>query len=487
MSVFFNLTRRYIIPATTEAGGEPGFVFDTEFDGFAYNATKVHCIVIVDLANGQTYKYGPDQIEAGLAHLARAKRLSGHNILNHDLPLLRRLYDWSPPPDCDLVDTLVCSRLILADIASLDDEAAARGDPKLGDLRGSHSLEAWGIRLGFPKVGADITDYSVCTPKLVERCVGDTAANVAVLRFLQPGGYSQSALKLEHRVAPICDQISRDGAPFNAIDAEQLRKQWEARHTELKEQLREQLPELKNPSSRTQIGQLLEANGWVPEERTKKAGRPRITDEVLETIPAIFAKFAGLAELDLLRRRLTALADGDKAWLKHVGADGRIHGSIVPLGTPHHRAKHLNPNLAQVPNAKKGSPYAAECRALFQAPAGWVFVCCDQANLQDRALAHYLTPFDDGRYARAFLSGEDQHWKGAIALELVPKATERNKESQASHSNTGRLEEIPIRISVRIRQPKSRTPHLHHRPNCCPDRCHIKLAAEILWRHAIPW
>jgi hypothetical protein len=91
----------------------------------------------------------------------------------------------------------------------------------------------------------------------------------------------------------------------------------------------------------------------------------------------------------------------------------------VPIGTPHSRAKHLSPNLAQVPNAKKGGTYAAECRDLFRAPMGWVFVTCDQANLQDRAFAHYLSEFDDGAYVHAFLNGIDQHWESAIALGLV--------------------------------------------------------------------
>jgi hypothetical protein len=60
------------------------------------------------------------------------------------------------------------------------------------------------------------------------------------------------------------------------------------------------------------------------------------------------------------------------------------------------------------------------CRALFQAPPGWAFVISDQANLQDRAFAHYLAEFDDGKYAREFLSGTDQHWQTAIALGQLP-------------------------------------------------------------------
>src|SRR5262245_11281233 len=185
-----------------------------------------------------------------------------------------------------------------------------------------------------------------------------------------------------------------------------------------------------NPGSRLQIGRLLEARGWIPERRTKKKGQPVIDDELLESLPSIYPDFSGLAEHDLLRRRLAQLAHGKQAWLKHIADDGRIHGGLVPIGTPHSRAKHLSPNLAQVPNAKKGGVYAAECRALFQAPAGWAFVTCDQANLQDRGYAHYLHTFDGGAYAKAFLSGDDQHWQSAVTLGLVPEDTSRDKQNK---------------------------------------------------------
>ena len=92
----------------------------------------------------------------------------------------------------------------------------------------------------------------------------------------------------------------------------------------------------------------------MPEKRTEKTKQPVINDEVLETIPALFPEFTGLAEYELLRRRLAQLATGKQAWLKHIGDDGRIHGALVHIGTPHSRAKHLTPNIAQVPNAKKG-------------------------------------------------------------------------------------------------------------------------------------
>ena len=164
------------------------------------------------------------------------------------------------------------------------------GDPKLGSLRGRYSLEAWGVRLGMPKVGADIEDWSAWTPEMQARCVGDVRLTKALWDFLQPDGYSQQALELEHRAAAICDRIITTGVPFDIKAAKQLDRQWGARCAELEARLRGQFPDVKNFNSHVQLGRLLELLGWVPEKRTPKTGLPSITDEVLESIPASYPR-----------------------------------------------------------------------------------------------------------------------------------------------------------------------------------------------------
>jgi hypothetical protein len=213
MSKFTNLVKPFVAPAPPLPAVARRFIVDAEADGLLYTATKAHCLVILDLNTGQVYEYGPGQINAGLAHLVRANELIGHNILTYDLPLLKRLCNWAPAADCKITDTLIASRLILPDIAALDDQAAGMGDPKLGVLRGRHSLEAWGARLGMPKVGADITDWSVWTPEMQARCVADTVICRALYRLLQPDGYSQEAVALEHHAAVICERITNDACP----------------------------------------------------------------------------------------------------------------------------------------------------------------------------------------------------------------------------------------------------------------------------------
>src|SRR5262249_32398078 len=288
----------------------------------------------------------------------------------------------------------------------------------------------FGVRLGTAKIGAEIENWSEWTPEIQARCVGDVDICKQLWRFLQPDGYSQTALELEHTVATICDRITANGVPFDPAAAGHLRKAWETRRTELEIQLRAQFSTVQNLNSRVQIGKLLEARGWRPEKRTKKTNQPVIDDEVLEALPATYPEFEGLAEHYILGRRLGQLANGDKAWISNVAADGRIHGGLIHIGTPHSRAKHQDPNLAAVPNPKKSAPFGAECRALLRAPDDWVIVTCDQANLQDRGFAHYLAAYDNGTYARTFAEGIDQHWRTAIALGLVLGGDERDKASK---------------------------------------------------------
>jgi len=425
--LFAQLARPFIVPA--DAPGEGlRLIFDLEADGLLETVTKVHCLGISELNSGRVHEY-PEQIDEALAHLGRADTLIGLNIQSYDLPVLKKLHGWAPAPTVRIIDTLIAARLILPHVDVLDGEVAKRAkDKAFGKIYGRYSLEAWGVRLGLGKIGAEIEDWSKWTPEMQARCVGDVDICQQLWRFLQPDGCSRAALELEHAVAAICDRITADGAPFDRAAAEQLRDTWESRRAALATQLLAQFPTVKNLNSRVQIGALLEARGWQPEKRTKRTNRPVINDTLLEALPATYPEFAGLAEHFVLGRRLGQLANGKEAWLAHVDAAGRIHGGLVHIGTPHSRAKHLEPNLAQVPNPKKGAKFAAaECRALFRHPDDWVFVTCDQANLQDRGFAHELAAHDNGAYAQTFADGIDQHWQTAVALGLMPKERARAK------------------------------------------------------------
>ena len=168
-----------------------------------------------------------------------------------------------------------------------------------------------------------------------------------------------------------------------------------------------------NPSSRQQVAWVLEHQfNYLPEnedcyedERLKIDGDTFKFIKGDENAPQELRDLAAVFEEYLMvAKRLGQLATGNQAWLKHVKADGRIHGSVNPCGTVTGRATHANPNVAQVPHV--GSPYGQECRELFRASEGWFEVGVDACGLELRCLAHYLYPYDKGAYAHVILNGD---------------------------------------------------------------------------------
>ena len=98
MSIFKRLAGRDVTPAASDSSSGLRAAFDVEANGLLNDAAKVHCIVIADLDSDQVDAYGPEQITDALAHLTRVRYLVGHNLINYDLPLLRRLFNWIPRP-----------------------------------------------------------------------------------------------------------------------------------------------------------------------------------------------------------------------------------------------------------------------------------------------------------------------------------------------------------------------------------------------------
>jgi DNA polymerase I-like protein with 3'-5' exonuclease and polymerase domains len=107
-----------------------------------------------------------------------------------------------------------------------------------------------------------------------------------------------------------------------------------------------------------------------------------------------------------VKKLLGQLAEGNKAWLKLVKEDGRLHGRVDTLGTVSGRMTHSDPNMAQIPSprAYKGK----ESRQLFICDSDRVLVGCDLSGVELRCLAHYMGRWDNGRYADILLN-EDIH------------------------------------------------------------------------------
>ena len=436
--------------------------FDIETDGLLDTVTQAHCLVIIDEYDNVT-KYRPSEVHQGAKRLLEAIRegdfICGHNIINFDIPALTKLYsDTFTVPyklQKNVVDTLVLSRLIYGNIKDSDSGLLRIG--KLpGKLYGSHSLKAWGYRLGELKgsYAEETTDaWAQYSEEMLTYCVQDVVVTKKLYEKLMSKNYPQEPITLEHQAQWLMAKQERNGFPFNVFAAQELEVELRSRSSTLDAILRQQVPPIPdkvftpkrdnktkgyfksvpiqkykdfNPNSRQQIEWLIKNHfKYLPnneelfEEGTDRLKIDDITFGYLKAdpdAPEALRKLAGVFEEYLMiTKRLGQLIDGKYGWLKYVKEDGRIHGSVNSCGAVTGRATHAAPNVAQVPSI--GSPYGKECRSLFTVPEGWYQAGVDASGLELRCLAHFMYPYDNGAYAHEILNG-DIHTANQLAAGL---------------------------------------------------------------------
>lgn len=420
---------------------EGDLLFDIEANGLLDTVTKIHCIVIKDVTRGKALRYNDGRTKSGLQITEGVKRLEkatqegrkiiAHNGVKYDVPAIRKLLPWFNPVLTNVYDTLVVSRLIFTNLGDTDATLLKKGTLP-GKLYKSHSLEAWGYRLGNFKDDYD-GGWEEWSLEMEDYCVQDVEALHTLYKHLSAIPYTQQAIDLEHAVAHIIGRQERKGFLFNQEKAVELYGTLSQRRSELEDELRvvfkprllrkgkQKVPKRDNktrgyiagapfspvvltqfnPGSRDQIGHWLKHMfGWVPTELTE-TGKPKIDEDVLK--PLKYPEAQLLCEYFIVAKRVGQLAEGDKAWLKHIKNDGRIHGSVNSCGAVTGRMTHANPNVAQVPSC--GSIYGHECRELFTVPAGFKLIGADASGLELRCLASFMARYDAGKYIATVISG----------------------------------------------------------------------------------
>ena len=410
----------------------------------------IHCIVLLDCETGKLYSYNSQTegaIHRAIELIAGADTIVGHNTIGFDWPALVHWADtvWGnldvlslDPPF--VVDTKVMAACIHPD---LKNEDFLREDfPR--NLVGSHSLKAWGLRLGILKDDHGATeDWTEWSAEMEEYCKQDVRVTYALYRYLLDKKPSQMMLLVEHAFARAIRTQVENGFPFDYTKASRLAATLMKRRVELEAELQElfsptvvetktpiwKTPDGKtwktkksavaegwkptevergpnrtkeipfNPGSRDQIAARLMAAGWKPDAYEGK--RPMINEAVLRSIGTPASE--KLLEYLLVQKRLGALAEGKNAWMT-MEKKGRIHGNVNTNGTYSGRCSHSRPNLAQVPASR--APYGGECRELFSAPDDRVLVGADASGIELRVLAHYLAKWDKGAYAKTIIEGD---------------------------------------------------------------------------------
>ncbi len=424
-------------------------IFDLETDGLLNTVTKVHCLVIKDTDDGKVYTYSfsnPYERDEGLGHLQSGDLLVGHNVVRYDLPVLEKLFKITFDKS-KVFDTLVATRLIWSNIKD-HDISLMRNDKLPKKFFGSHSLEAWGHRLGNYK-GDFKGPWDTFTQEMLDYCRQDVEVTATLYERCLSKDYAQTALDLEHEVAWLMAKQERNGFRFDTEKAAILYTKLVQRRGELERELKDyfgswvvQLPDFTpkvnstkfgytkgvtvkkskviefNPSSRDHIAdRLITLYGWKPVDFTEN-GKPVVDEEVLSKLD--FPPCKLLTEYLLIQKRAGQLSEGQQAWMK-CETKGFIHGSINPNGAVTGRATHAYPNIAQVPSSS--SHYGNECRELFTVPPDWFLVGADASGLELRCLAHFIARWDGGKYAEVLITGdihtENQH---AAGLETRPQA-----------------------------------------------------------------
>ena len=161
-------------------------VFDLETNGLLNDASRIHCLALhwgeddrTESFNDEKYSDNPKElpmagnyaIHTGLQWIENADCLVVHNIIGFDLPLIKRIYNWFDYRGV-VIDTLLLSRLYHPNLLNIDKHFNWKHMPL--QLYGSHSLEAWGYRLGVYKGNfSKTTDWKEWSQEMQDYCEQD--------------------------------------------------------------------------------------------------------------------------------------------------------------------------------------------------------------------------------------------------------------------------------------------------------------------------
>lgn len=417
----------------------PRYVFDIETRGLLPNLSQpsdLFIITAIDIDSGERFAAKLDECEDLAKRLYQADQLIGHNILGFDLPALQLTLGWwdrlEDPRD---FDTMIAGRLIWSNLYN-EDFAVGPSNPLPKRLYGSHSLKAYGMRLGVLKDDYE-GGFDAFNEEMFVYAKQDAEVTLALYNAIRETNYATEALDLEHAVARIMCRQERTGFAFDRKAAEALRRDLMAAQADLQADLQAAFGSWEipgelftpkannsklgyqkgvttrkpaktvvfNPGSRDHIANRLSAlYGWKPKAFTA-SGRPKIDETILLDLYKTegWACCKQLADNFIIEKRLGQLSDGPSAWLKKVNTEtGRIHGQVITNGAVSGRATHRI--IANIPGNR--APYGEACRTLFTAPQSRVLVGSDASGLELRTLAHFLAMLGDTGYAEDVVNGD---------------------------------------------------------------------------------
>ena len=280
-------------------------ILDIETNGFLDTLDKIHCMVFRDVDTQKVYSYNPDQINEGLELLKKADMIIGHSVMEFDLPAIEKVTGYKYTGE--ILDTLLCSRLIWTNMSEID-YSKKNLPPK---LIGKHSIESWGFRLGLRKGDfQENNTFDVWTKEMQDYCERDVEVTYLLYKLIEKQNYSQKAITLEHDFAHWIIKQSQGGVDFDETTAQSLFLSLTKQRLEIEQKLSavfgswkksigfktykrdnkkrgikagvpvEQFKtEIFNPNSRDHIADRLKTLGWIPKSFTA-TGKPEVNEKV---------------------------------------------------------------------------------------------------------------------------------------------------------------------------------------------------------------
>lgn len=359
-------------------------------------------------------------IKEGLQYIATADIRVAHNGHDYDERVAKRFYPWWKPKGV-LIDTLLLSRLRFP-VISKQGPNTHLCPP---GLRASHSLKAWGYRLGVHK-GDFAGPWDKWTPEMQSYMDQDIAVLKYLFMFLMSKDYrpTPTSSSIELDFANIIRRQEVWGFTFDRDKALELANDIQTRQAKLEAELVERYGEwwepgdketvkatrkvkmlgqpdrlhrrwsdktgkelipykgppvilyekgaaytpvkrvLFSPGSRQHVIKMLKTrHGWKPKRFTEH-GQAQVDDDVLRALP--WPEAHQLADYYTLLKVGGYVSAGKKAWLvtaKQEKDAWRQHGRVNTIGTYTFRCSHSDPNLGQVPT--RSPEFGPKCRSLF--------------------------------------------------------------------------------------------------------------------------
>jgi len=431
-------------------------VFDIEGNGLYLDCTKLWCIVsktgseelvVNRTCSEELYEVMTPTVRAALAELDRATILVGHGIIDYDLRILEKFFNWRPKDDVEIVDTLVKSRLLNPD-RKKPTNYTGKGGP--------HSLEAWGYRVGRGKISNE--EWGVYTPNILLRCNEDVEINALTddcLSTEEIGHNWDEALQLEYKFAKIVADQASHGILVDQEKMTALVTLFDKKVADIDSELIPKLPtevinkglvskpytnkgtlavrivnyfeeellvwkpktvagpftKVKinyfNLNSIKKVKEYLLDNGWKPTEYnySKKTGErtsPKLTEDSFHSVVGEMPRL--VKERVMLNQRRSTV----QGWFERLRGDGRLTAGVNSCGTNTGRVRHIG--VANIPRVT--TAFGKEMRAVFIPSPGHVMVGHDASGLELRMLAHYM---NDSLFIQEILDGDIHAYNQQLA------------------------------------------------------------------------